>query len=164
VSRGLAALKFPSVLPIDRHHIAGAPTTPSTIQAVQASWRLVEPIAPTAAELFYQSLFERDPELRKLFKGDMKQQGEKLMQMIGLAVSKLNEPGVLIPALQSLGRRHGGYGVKVGDYATVGAALLATLAKGLGDAFTPEVRAAWTEVYGVMTQVMTEAAAGAKAA
>jgi hemoglobin-like flavoprotein len=137
---------------------------PATIAAVQSSWSKVAPIAPTAAALFYQELFERDPALRRLFKGDMVQQGEKLMQMIGVAVSKLDAPEVLIPALQALGRRHGGYGVQDKDYGTVGAALLSTLEKGLGPAFTAEVKAAWTEVYGVMTQVMTDAARVARAA
>jgi hemoglobin-like flavoprotein len=137
---------------------------PATIAAVQSSWSKVAPIAPTAAALFYQELFERDPALRRLFKGDMVQQGEKLMQMIGVAVSKLDAPEVLVPALQALGRRHGGYGVQDKDYGTVGAALLSTLEKGLGPAFTAEVKAAWTEVYGVMTQVMTDAARVARAA
>jgi hemoglobin-like flavoprotein len=137
---------------------------PATIAAVQSSWSKVAPFAPTAAALFYQELFERDPALRKLFKGDMVQQGEKLMQMIGVAVSKLDAPEVLIPALQALGRRHGGYGVQDKDYGTVGAALLSTLEKGLGPAFTAEVKAAWAEVYGVMTEVMTEAARVARAA
>jgi hemoglobin-like flavoprotein len=40
-------------------------------------------------------------------------------------------------------------------YATVGAALLKTLGQGLGDAFTDEVKQAWTEVYSVMAEVMT---------
>jgi hemoglobin-like flavoprotein len=92
------------------------------------------------------------------------QQGEKLMQMIGVAVSKLDAPEVLVPALQALGRRHGGYGFQDKDYGTVGAALLSTLEKGLGPAFTAEVKAAWAEVYGVMTEVMTEAARVARAA
>lgn len=130
---------------------------PDTVRHVQDSWKLVAPIAPQAAALFYSELFVRDASLRKLFKGDMVQQGARLMQMIGVAVSKLDAPDVLIPVLQGLGRRHGGYGVADKDYGTVGAALLATLEKGLGPAFTPEVRAAWTEIYGVMAAVMKEA-------
>lgn len=132
--------------------------SPETIAAVQSSWQKVVPIASTAAALFYQALFERDPNLRALFKGNMEQQGDKLMQMIGLAVSKLEAPDILVPTLQALGRRHGGYGVQDRDYDTVGAALLSTLEKGLGKDFTPAVKAAWTAVYGVMSQVMIDAA------
>lgn len=132
--------------------------TPETIRLVQSSWAKVTPIATQAAAIFYDELFTRDPAVKKLFKGDMVKQGEKLMQMIGIAVSKLTEPAVLIPALQALGKRHVAYGVVDSHYATVGAALLATLEKGLGSEFTPEVKAAWTAVYGVMADVMTAAA------
>jgi hemoglobin-like flavoprotein len=83
-------------------------------------------------------------------------QGANLMQMIGAAV------GTLVPILQGLGRRHGGYGVMPAHYATVGAALLKTLGEGLSDAFTPAVKQAWTEVYGVIASTMIEAAATAE--
>lgn len=128
-----------------------------TIALVQESWAKVAAIAPQAAALFYQNLFDADATLRPLFKGDMTQQGAKLMQMIGLAVSKLTDLDVLVPVLETLGKRHVAYGVVDTHYATVGAALLKTLEQGLGAAFTPEVKAAWTTVYGVMANVMINA-------
>jgi len=129
-----------------------------TTQLVKESFDLVEPIAPRAAELFYANLFALDPSLQALFKSDRVVQGEKLMKMIGLAVSLLDKPQVLIPALQSLGRRHADYGVRDEHYDTVGTALLSTLQQGTGVAFTPEVREAWIEVYGVISRTMKEAA------
>jgi hemoglobin-like flavoprotein len=129
-----------------------------SIQLVKDSFDLVEPIAPQAAALFYTHLFVADPSLQSLFKGDMVVQGHKLMQMIALAVAKLHEPEVLIPALQKLGQRHAGYGVRDAHYDLVGAALLKTLRQGLGVAFTPEVETAWTEAYGLMASTMKEAA------
>ncbi len=129
-----------------------------TISLVKESFDLIEPIAPQAAALFYANLFDADPTLQRLFKGDLVVQGIKLMQMISLAVSKLNQPEVLMPALQNLGRRHAGYGVQDHHYDTVGAALLKTLRQGLGVAYTPEVEEAWTEVYGVLAGTMKEAA------
>jgi methyl-accepting chemotaxis protein len=137
---------------------------PEAVALVESSWTQVAPIAAQAADLFYAELFERDPQLRPLFRGNMVEQGAKLMQMIGLAVGKLRQPEVLVPVLQNLGRRHAGYGVADAHYGTVGAALLATLEKGLGPAFTPEVRAAWASIYGVMAEVMTVAARPAQAA
>lgn len=128
-----------------------------TIALVQGSWKQVQPIAPQAAELFYQNLFAADPSLRILFKGDMQSQGEKLMQMITAAVNKLHDLDALVPVLQGLGKRHGDYGVRDEHYGTVGGALLKTLGQGLGPAFTPEVQAAWTEVYGLMASVMKSA-------
>ncbi|HET7793892.1 MAG TPA: globin family protein [Rhizobacter sp.] len=129
-----------------------------TAQLVKESFDLVEPIAPQAAELFYANLFALDPSLQSLFKSDMVVQGERLMKMIGVAVGLLDKPQLLVPALQSLGRRHADYGVRDEHYDTVGSALLTTLQQGIGVAVTPEVREAWIEVYGVVSQTMKEAA------
>jgi hemoglobin-like flavoprotein len=129
-----------------------------TTQLVKESWDLVEPIAPRAAELFYANLFALDPSLKPLFTGDMAVQGEKLMKMVGVAVRLLPQPQLLLPALQTLGRRHADYGVRDEHYDTVGTALLSTLQQGIGVAFTPEVREAWIDVYGVMARTMKEAA------
>lgn len=135
-----------------------------TVKLVQDSWQQVLPIAPQAGALFYKNLFEAAPQLRPLFKGDLDQQAAKLMQMIGVAVGKLDQPDVLLPALQQLGQRHAGYGVQAAHYAPVGAALLTTLEQGLGEKFTPAARQAWADVYGVMTRVMTAATAPVQAA
>jgi len=135
--------------------------TPQQVQMIQTSWQAVVPIKDKAAELFYGKLFELDPALQPLFKGDMKEQGRKLMAMINTVVVNLEKLDTLVPAVQDLGKRHNGYGVQASHYATVGSALLWTLGAGLGDAFTPEVKAAWAEAYGVLAGVMTEAAAAA---
>lgn len=127
-------------------------------QLVRESFALVRPIAATAAALFYENLFNADPSLRRLFTGDMTQQGERLMTMIGAAVGLLDRPASLVPVLRQLGARHASYGVKDAHYATVGAALLLTLGQGLGDAFTPEVKAAWQALYAVVSSTMMEAA------
>lgn len=130
-----------------------------TILLVETSWKNVEAIAPQAAALFYANLFELDSTLKTLFKGDMIEQGKKLMQMISAAVSKLNDLETLVPILEGLAMRHDGYGVKEKDYQTVGTALLKTLEQGLGDAFTTDVKNAWAEVYGIMANVMISASA-----
>lgn len=128
--------------------------TPQQAALVKASWEKVLPIQDTAAELFYGKLFELDSGLKPLFKGEMKEQGRKLMMMINTAVRGLDNLAALVPAVQNLGKRHVGYGVKTEDYGTVGIALLWTLEQGLGTAFTPEVKAAWTEVYTVLASTM----------
>jgi hemoglobin-like flavoprotein len=108
--------------------------------------------------LFYGRLFEIDPALRPLFKGDIKEQGKKLMVMLASAVRGLDKLDELIPVVRTLGERHIGYGVKDEHYEVVGAALLWTLEKGLGPDFTPETKAAWTAVYGVLASVMKDGA------
>ncbi|MBI1764576.1 MAG: hemin receptor [Acidobacteria bacterium] len=132
---------------------------------VQTSFAQVAESAETTAALFYQRLFELDPALRPLFKSDLREQERKLMQMLAVAVSGLDNPAALKPALQRLGARHIAYGVQSHHYQTVGAALLWTLEQGLGAAFTDEMRAAWTAVYTLvsetMQQTMQEAAVAA---
>lgn len=136
--------------------------TPDQVILVQNSFALVEPIAPQAAAMFYDNLFKTDPSLRNLFRGDMAEQGGRLMSMIGSAVKMLGQQDKLIPVLQAMGRRHVGYGVTDAHYAPVGAALLLTLKQGLGDAFTPEVHEAWATLYGVISQTMQDAANAAQ--
>lgn len=133
--------------------------TPEEIKRVQSTWAQVAPIREQAAALFYARLFELDPSLKPLFKGDMQMQGQKLMAMIGTAVSGLTQPAAILSAVQDLGRRHVGYGVQDAHYDTVGAALLWTLETGLGPAFTPETRQAWAKTYDLVAGVMKEAAA-----
>ncbi|MBI1246709.1 hemin receptor [bacterium] len=133
--------------------------TPEQIELVQTSWAEVQPIAKQAAELFYGRLFEIAPETKDLFKSDMEEQGKKLMRMISLAVAALNDLEKFVPSVQQLGVRHVGYGVEDDQYEPVGAALLWTLGKGLGDKFTPEVEEAWTVTYTTLADVMKEAAA-----
>jgi hemoglobin-like flavoprotein len=128
------------------------------VSLVRESFALVQPIASQAAALFYDNLFESDPSLRALFRGDIGVQGERLMGMIGAAVGLLDRPEALVPVLRSLGGRHVGYGVRDHHYATVGAALIETLEQGLGDAFTAEMREAWITLYGVVSRTMMEGA------
>jgi hemoglobin-like flavoprotein len=135
--------------------------TPEQAVLVKNSWAMVTPIADKAAELFYGKLFEMDPSLKALFKGDMTEQGRKLMTMINTAVNGLDKLEAIVPAVEQLGERHVAYGVKDEHYDTVGAALLWTLEAGLGDEFTPEVKEAWTVTYGVLADTMKAAAAKA---
>jgi hemoglobin-like flavoprotein len=131
--------------------------TPEKIELVQSSFKKVVPIAGTAADLFYDRLFEIAPEVRRLFPQDMKDQKSKLMAMLGTAVANLHKLETILPAIKALGDRHKGYGVTSAHYAPVGAALLWTLEKGLGNDFTPEVKAAWTETYTALAGVMASA-------
>lgn len=133
--------------------------TPEQKTMVQESWAKVVPISDKAAELFYGKLFEMDPDLKPLFKGDMAEQGAKLMKMITVAVNGLDRLDEIVPAVQGLGKRHVAYGVTDEHYDTVGGALLWTLEAGLGDDFTPDVKEAWATVYGILATTMKEAAA-----
>lgn len=130
--------------------------TPDQIALVRDSFRRVP---AEAAALFYGRLFDQAPELRPMFRGDMAEQGRKLLAMIAVAVNALDAPERLLPAVRVLGQRHAGYGVVPEHYRVVGAALLWTLREGLGDAFTPETEAAWTAAYVLLSETMIDAAA-----
>lgn len=128
------------------------------IDLVRTTWRQVATLGDAAGDLFYKRLFQVDPMLRMLFADDLAEQKKKLLRMIGNAVALLDQPDKLVPAVQELGRRHAGYGVKEPHYATVGSALLWTLEQGLGEAWTPEVKDAWLSTYTLLSQTMVQAA------
>lgn len=135
--------------------------TPHQQALIRSSWAQVAPICDTAAVLFYERLFALDPALRPMFAHtDMAAQRKLLMQTLAVVVASIDKLETLVPAVEALGRRHAGYGVKPGDYATVGRALLDTLKTGLGAGFTPEVEAAWTEAYELLAGVMLAASSG----
>lgn len=138
------------------------PLDGDTITHVRASWEEIAANAPRLGTLFYDHLFSADPALVSLFssnaRGEMEEQSDKLMQMLGVAIEEATNPDVFVPMLQRLGRRHAGYGVRPEYYPLVGAALMKTLAEGLGDRFTPPVARAWATVYEAMADVMLSAA------
>ncbi|OYX70226.1 MAG: hemin receptor [Rhizobiales bacterium 32-66-11] len=135
--------------------------TPAQIDLIQSSFAKVAPISHQAAALFYARLFETTPQVQPLFKGDMTEQGRKLMATLAIVVKGLTNLEAVVPAAQALAKRHVAYGVKAEHYPPVGAALLWTLEQGLGPDFTPEVKDAWAEAYGLLSSVMIAAAAEA---
>ena len=132
--------------------------TPEKIALVRSSWQQVLPIQDTAAQLFYGQLFELDPSLRSLFKGDMVEQGRKLMTMINMVVISLDKLGPILETIEDMGRRHVAYGVTEAHYDTVGNALIWTLGQGLGEQFTPAVENAWADAYNTLASAMKQAA------
>ncbi|MBP6902395.1 MAG: hemin receptor [Burkholderiaceae bacterium] len=133
--------------------------TPADIQLIQSNFALVAPVAPQAAAMFYDRVFEREPGAVAMFRGDMVVQGQRLMAMIGAAVNGLHDLPALDRTLAELGRRHVGYGVQAPHYDLVGGALLDTLAAALGSEFTPAHRAAWAAFYGHIARTMLAASA-----
>jgi hemoglobin-like flavoprotein len=134
--------------------------TPEQIKAIQESFAKVAPISEQAAELFYGRLFEIAPAVKPLFRGDMKEQGKKLMATLAVVVNGLDNLQSILPAASALAKRHVDYGVKASDYTPVGQALLWTLERGLGPNWTPDLAAAWTTAYTVLSDFMIGEAYG----
>jgi hemoglobin-like flavoprotein len=138
--------------------------TPEDVDLVQTTFERVRPIAAVAADMFYGRLFEIAPEVRPLFKGDMAEQGRKLMATPAAVAGSLHSLSTILPAVSTLAKKHVEYGVKPDHYASVGAALLWTLERGLGASWTPETAAAWTSAYVTLSDFMIREAYGRKAA
>ncbi len=136
--------------------------TPRQIDLVRAGFASLAE-RPDAAALFYGRLFELDPGLRALFRGDMAHQGQLLTQALAFAVGGLDRPDAIAPTLAGLGRRHVGYGVREGHYDAVGAALLWTVEQAVGPGFTAEAREAWASAYEVLSSAMKAGAAAVAA-
>ena len=134
--------------------------TPEQVNLVQQSFTQVAPISEQAAVLFYGRLFEVAPLVRAMFPDDMTEQRKKLMGTLAVVVNGLGNLGSVLPAASGLAKRHVGYGAKAEHYPVVGGALLWTLEKGLGDAWTPEVADAWTAAYGTLSGYMISEAYG----
>ncbi|MDR3475143.1 MAG: globin family protein [Devosia sp.] len=138
--------------------------TPDQIALVKSSFAQVAPISEQAAALFYARLFEIAPEVRPLFKGDITEQGRKLMKTLTLVVNGLTDLPSILPAAEALAIRHTSFGVKPEHYAPVGEALIFTLRQGLGDGFTEETKAAWVTAYTLLSGFMIEKATAVEAA
>ena len=134
--------------------------TPDQVQLVQQSFAKVAPISETAAVLFYDRLFEIAPQVKAMFPADMTEQRRKLMGMLAAVVNGLGDLNSILPAASALAKRHVSYGAKAEHYPVVGAALLWTLEKGLGDGWTPQIAEAWTTAYGTLSGYMISEAYG----
>ena len=134
--------------------------TPEQVNLVQQSFAKVAPISEQAAVLFYDRLFEVAPGVKAMFLDDMTEQRKKLMATLAVVVGGLNNLETILPAASALAKRHVSYGAKPEHYPVVGGALLWTLEKGLGDAWTPETAAAWTAAYTTLSGYMISEAYG----
>ncbi len=138
--------------------------TPEQIALVQQSFKNLVPVSQQAASLFYGRLFDIAPAVKPMFDGDMNEQGRKLMATLAVVVNGLTDLNSILPAASTLAKRHVGYGVKPSHYALVGTALLWTLEKGLGAAWTPELAGAWRAAYATLSRYMIEEGYGRGAA
>ncbi len=131
--------------------------TAKQIELVQDTWKTITPVSQQMGESFYNRLFQKNPELKPMFKSDPKDQAMKLMFMISYLVHRLGSFDDLKDEIIKLASRHTGYGTKKEHYAAVGDSLLATLKESLGKSWTPETEAAWTDTYMLIAGLMQQA-------
>jgi hemoglobin-like flavoprotein len=138
--------------------------TPQQVNLIQDSFAKVAPISEQAAALFYGRLFEIAPEAKPLFKGDMTEQGRKLMKTLTVVVNGLGNLQTILPAASTLAKNHVAYGLKPSHYTPVGEALLWTLQQGLGSDWTLELEGAWSVAYTTLANFMIAEAYSRQAA
>ncbi|MFQ5720676.1 MAG: globin family protein [Acidobacteriota bacterium] len=129
------------------------------LRLLRESFAAVSPMAGELAARFYETLFDRYPEVRPLFANvRMDEQKKKLIRSIALVIHNLERPGYLEAYLGGLGQMHVAYGVREEHYAAVGECLLAALESVAGRAWTEEVKGAWTDAYGAISAQMISGA------
>lgn len=126
--------------------------------ALKKTWALAEGLGDEVPLFFYSHLFLSHPELRDMFPVSMATQRDRLVGALGRIVSNVDQLDEVVAFIQQLGRDHRRFEVIADHYGAVGASLLATLKHFLGELWTDDVAADWTEAYGVIASVMVEAA------
>jgi hemoglobin-like flavoprotein len=135
-------------------------TRPSEDQRLlKESLDLVAPVADELIAAFYDRLFTDHPNLRPMFPPVLDTQRERLLKAIIALVTHYDRPQELLPAFAAMGRRHERYGVRIEHYAAVGAALLSTLRRFAGAAWTPAYHGAWVRAYTFAAGNMMQAGA-----
>jgi hemoglobin-like flavoprotein len=137
--------------------------TPRQIDLVKTTWQLAATSADTVGPLFYETLFEMVPEVKPMFsRTTVPEQSRKLLSMLSYVVGKLDSLEDILDEVTRLAQRHVKYGVQDIHYSYVGAALLMTLEKGLGNAWNNEVKDAWATCFGILSSAMMNAAGNAE--
>jgi len=125
------------------------------VELLRSSFALVVEREPEVTARFYDVLFKNYPQVKPLFSGTTRERQERMLRDALVAVvDHLEDAPWLETQLKALGEKHVGYGVTPEMYGWVGASLLETLAGVAGDAWTPELAAAWTEAYGAIAGLM----------
>ncbi|MGW5669582.1 globin domain-containing protein [Micromonospora sp. NPDC003776] len=129
---------------------------------LKRSWSLVAAHGDQVPLYFYSTLFLAYPETRQMFPTNMAGQRDRLVSALGHIVSHVDQVDRLVGFLQELGADHRKFAVRPEHYPAVGEALVATLRHFLGEEWTEELATDWTAAYGLVSQVMIEAAQSAE--
>ncbi|MFE0651287.1 globin domain-containing protein [Streptomyces sp. NPDC059534] len=132
-------------------------------QLLRATFAVVERRAEQAVTFFYSHLFWNNPAMRELFPEEMQPQRDRLFAALTHVVTHLEDPG-LAAYLGQLGRDHRKFLASPALYAAVGGSLLAAFAHAAGSAWTREAEKAWSEAYGLVSDLMLAGADEAAAA
>jgi hemoglobin-like flavoprotein len=140
--------------------------TPAQLRLLQRSYASIEPRAEAFGALFYDRLFVVAPEMRSLFRTDLKAQQSKFMKVIGevvqlhlramisLPVTAQTSGEAMLPGAYWSGKLHAAYGVRLEDFDKMKDALVWALGQTLKEEFTAETAEAWSLAYDVVVRAM----------
>jgi len=127
------------------------------IEMVRKTWMILQKIDPMlVGEVFYDKLFSDNPSFRIMFKDSKQTQAKKIIAMLDMIVSRIDDIQNISGQLKNLATRHSSYGIKSEHYRPVGIALLWMLEQALGNDWNEEVRAAWNACYRTISEIMIE--------
>ncbi|GAA4600467.1 nitric oxide dioxygenase [Actinoplanes octamycinicus] len=126
----------------------------SSVPVVEATLPVVGEHLDAITRVFYESMLGENPELTNLFSRSAQATGEQRQALAGAVAAfaaHLIGAGPDGPAFEHIidriAHRHCALGIRPEQYTTVGKYLLRAVGTVLGDAVTPEIAAAWDEVY-----------------
>ena len=128
--------------------------TQNELQAIRDSFGQVRQDMGAQSVFFYEALFRRAPEFRKLFREDIEGQGMKFMTTLEAIIEKLDQEMAVDEEYTNLGRKHAGLGIKASQFEVMGEALIDTLRNVLGDDLTLELEASWRKAYALVSANM----------
>lgn len=129
------------------------------IATVQESFdKIPDKTKQKLTRVLYDRLFELRPELRKIFKKDIREQRKKMLKVMAYIIDNLHDAEVVGPCMKELAIRHVHYGVKQEDYKPFGEALIFAVSAALGNDFKNSTRNAWINTYQTLSQIMIDSA------
>jgi hemoglobin-like flavoprotein len=138
------------------------------VELLRSSFARIVELSPKVTHRFYQILFERYPQAKRLFgRHSLAKQEKMLAEALVAVLDHLEDAPWLSGTLRALGGKHAGYGVTDEMYAWVGESLISTFAEALDEEWTQELQSAWVVAFsaiaGLMQAGAREAQAGAAA-
>ena len=138
--------------------------SPASRSVVQATAAVVAEHAEQITTRFYARMFEEHPELLRVFNQGNQATGEQSRALAASVVAyavQLIDPDAppFDRVMHRIAYKHISLGIRPEQYTIVGHHLLAAVGEVLGDAVTPEIAAAWDEVYWLFaTQLVAQEA------
>ena len=114
---------------------------------VQSTYEMAIPRLNMVSERFYSRLLKRNPQIKSMFKGDLRIQSQLFTRAISQVINNLHDLEMVEAMLADLGARHHRYGVTRTHYELASKVLISSVRQATGIRFTYEIQKAWETFY-----------------